>query len=231
MMRREQPWWVSESNGRTVTLGFPGNADLCQLSAPRQGMAPALLTFTTIADDGAPGDVTDRRCLIRARWGNTRNTTLNAILDAGQAVTVPATTLILSAETVGTVVGPPGAVPTLHVGVFVGEASSHATPGDVTFTDFLQHVAAGATTALAWPVPPLAQGLVLASSYDASLFANPLRVQWSQDSGSFAGYLEQLTGGASTSSQRITVPRGARSMRVINGGAATNLQPIWILSL
>lgn len=226
------PWWADASNGREVDLGWPTQqADLPQIPE-RQGQRPALLTVSTNVTVIVPPNTPDPRVLIDLAWGNSRTPSLRATIDAGQSCTVAATGLRAAARTPGAAgaAAPQGLV---RVSFMVSEALSAAPGAPVTLTDFLQTIAGGATTAVPWPVPPLAYELAVLQSNNPVTAATPIRVQWSYVATAFAADAETQSGAGAVGTSWLAVPKGAKLMRVVNGSAvnATNLIPIWRLSL
>jgi hypothetical protein len=218
-------WWADESNGRVVVLGYPSQADLVQLSAPRQGQPPDLLAVQVTSTDDLPPvgpDPLDARILVDLSWGNAR-APLEATIDCGQTVVLCATTLRASVRTPGEAVSGSS-----RVRIMVSLARS-AAAHRATFTD--TRIAIAPAGVAAWSVPPWARSVVLATNYDPRGPANTMIIEWMPPIGAGGVFARQLSGGASLTSSRVDVPRGARILQMTNGAVATSATPIWELAI
>ena len=219
------PWWAGEDNGRVVVLGWPNQADLAQLSAPRQGQEPELLAVQVVYSDDTPPvgpDYMDTRVLVDLWWGNAR-APLEATIDCGQTVVLAATTLRASVRTMGT--APIGVCRVRFMVSLARSANAHCP----TFTDRSDALAPAASTS--WDVPPWARALTVGYNYDPTGPANVVLLEWLPPPGAGGIIARQASGGSPLTSPRVLVPRGARVLKLTNGAVATRALPIWELSL
>lgn len=208
-----------------VVLRWPSQADLAQLSAPTQGQAPELLAVQVVySDDSAPvgPDYMDARVLVDLAWGNAR-APLEATIDCGQTVVLAATSLRAAVRTMGT--SPTGQTRVRFMVSIASSANAHAP----TFTDRSGAMAPGASSF--WDVPPWARAVSVAYTYDPTIAANVVLLEWMPPIGAGGLIASQASGGALLSSSRVLVPRGARVLKITNGAIATRAQPIWELAL
>lgn len=227
---RADAWWFAQANGRVVDVPFGSRADLFQLSAPRQGDPPPLVSLVTQWELATPEAPTvDGRVLIHVDYGNAR-VAMPLVVDAGQAFTVAASTINAWVEALG---GDSRATPVARVRAFLALASSHG--GSLpTLTDEAASVLAAATSPQ-WRIPACARDLSILTSYNTAVGANLFRVQWCIV-GSFGTtvVLESATQGGGTATGAtpwFTVPKYATHIQVINAGpAASTVQPQWRLA-
>ncbi len=223
------PFWHWDLQGRSVLVAYtgpgtaPAGADLCQLSPSRQGLPPALFALTTVVQHVVAPDADDARVLVDINVGNSR-ASYSLTIDAGQTVVLAGTTINARARTVGVARNATAASSMVHLNVALANSAGGQV---VTLTDFPQAVLAAGTSTV-YPVPPFARAVSFGFSYDLNVGADLILCQWS-NANPFAMSLQQAVGGGALESPRVIVPRGAQQMRIVNGGFASNVQPIWEL--